>query len=315
MLTSYSDLLSAVTPVMLLILIGMGVRRFKLFEPAAERSATNLVVYLFYPCLIFKAILRNEALRDPGNILGAPVLGFVTIALGMAVCLRLAPFFRIDGDVRRRTFAFTTGIYNYGYIPMPLVLMLWDEQTFGVLLAFNTGIEAAIWTVGILLLTGQFNRDWYRRLANPLFLSMAVALPLNLTGASAYLPRFFYTTLDMMAACSIPLALVLIGVTLFDLVKQIPWTKSPQVPLGACVLRLGLLPALFVCAAVLLPCSVELKRVLIVQAAMPCGIFPIVLTRHYSGDTPTALQTVIGTTIFSIVAMPLWLQWGMKLLP
>ena len=61
-----------------------------------------------------------------------------------------------------------------------------------------------------------------------------------------------------------------------------------------------------------LPCSVELKRVLVVQAAMPAGVFPIVLSRLYGGDPATAVRIVAGTTLLSLVTIPLWIRWGLS---
>jgi predicted permease len=59
-----------------------------------------------------------------------------------------------------------------------------------------------------------------------------------------------------------------------------------------------------------LPCSLELKRVLVVQAAMPAAVFPIVLARHYGGQPLTAVQIVLGTTVLGIFVSPLWISAG-----
>jgi predicted permease len=56
---------------------------------------------------------------------------------------------------------------------------------------------------------------------------------------------------------------------------------------------------------------VELKRVLVIQAAMPSGVFPIVLARHYGGQPLTAVQIVLGTTALGILTIPLWLRVGL----
>ena len=61
----------------------------------------------------------------------------------------------------------------------------------------------------------------------------------------------------------------------------------------------------------MLPFSTEIKRVLVVQAAMPAGVFPIVLARMYGGDPATAVRIVAGTTLLSLVTIPLWIRWGM----
>ena len=63
--------------------------------------------------------------------------------------------------------------------------------------------------------------------------------------------------------------------------------------------------------AKVLPISLELKRVMMVEAAMPAGVIPILIARHYGGKPLTAVQVVIGTTIVGLVAIPLWLRIGL----
>jgi len=46
---------------------------------------------------------------------------------------------------------------------------------------------------------------------------------------------------------------------------------------------------------------------------MPCAVFPIVLARHYDGSPEVALKVVLSTTIVSLVSIPLWLSFGLKL--
>jgi predicted permease len=62
------------------------------------------------------------------------------------------------------------------------------------------------------------------------------------------------------------------------------------------------------------PLSAPMSRtqsVLVVQAAMPVAIFPIVVTRAHHGDMPTALQVVLGTSAMGLIAIPLWIGLGM----
>ncbi len=79
----------------------------------------------------------------------------------------------------------------------------------------------------------------------------------------------------------------------------------------ASLVRLGLLPVVFIVLAKFLPISVELKQVLVVQAAMPAATFPIVMARHYGGHLLTAVQVVAGTTVIALFLIPIWLKFGL----
>jgi predicted permease len=60
-----------------------------------------------------------------------------------------------------------------------------------------------------------------------------------------------------------------------------------------------------------LPCSIELKRVIVVQGAMPAATFPIVIAQHYGGRPLTAVQVALATQAAAIAITPLWLRAGL----
>ena len=51
-----------------------------------------------------------------------------------------------------------------------------------------------------------------------------------------------------------------------------------------------------------------------VLPALSGGVFPIVLARHFDGSPEVALKVVLGTTLLSLLTIPLWIGIGMKLL-
>ncbi|HEY8836300.1 MAG TPA: AEC family transporter, partial [Dehalococcoidia bacterium] len=210
-----------------------------------------------------------------------------------------------------RTFALVTGICNYGYLPLPIMGAMWGHDILGVLLVYNIGVGVALWTVGVLVLSGLSPRDGWRKLVNPTVVTMAVAVALNGAGLAGAVPAAVTSMTHALAECAIPLGLVMIGVSLANYLGDLLALLKPRVTLGSCLLRLGVLPIAILCVARWLPCSVELKRVLVVQAAMPAGVFTIVLARHYGGQPLTAVQIVFGTTVLGIFMIPWWIQFGL----
>ena len=75
------------------------------------------------------------------------------------------------------------------------------------------------------------------------------------------------------------------------------------------VLRLLVIPAIFVAMAYLLPIPASLKTVLCVQAGMPSAVLPAVLVRQYGGDLQMAVRIIVATSILCLVTMPAWLSF------
>jgi malate permease and related proteins len=309
-MSSYWQLLLLILPVFALIAIGVVVRRVHWIEGAAETSLIRLVVNLCYPCLIFESVAGNTALREPGNVLLPPLLGFLTTALGIGLCFYAGRALGLTAGHGLRTFALAAGICNYGYLPLPIMAAIWGGETRGVLLVHNVGVEIALWTVGVFVLNGLSLREGWRKLLNPIVLTLLVAVILNLAGLAGRVPALATDVIHALAACAIPLGLVMIGVSLANYLGEPLALFHPKITLASCALRLGVLPVIILCVARWVPCSLELKQVLVVQAAMPAAVFPIVLARHYGGQPLTAVQVVLGTTALGVFVSPLLIGAG-----
>ncbi|NQY32608.1 MAG: AEC family transporter [Coraliomargarita sp.] len=307
--------ITAVLPIFIVIASGTLVRKLGWLDIEADRSLMRVVVNLLYPCLIFDFILGNDALREPGNLVLPPLVGMTTIVAGFGIAMLVARRLKLGNQKECRTFAFTTGIYNYGYFALPIIALLFDRETVGVLLVHNLGVEAAMWVLGVgfILSPNDPKGIWRRVLSGPV-IAICIAVPLNLVGMHERIPEFALDSVSLLGQCAIPIGLLLIGATFADIAHKEAIFSRIRIPIAACSLRLGLLPFCFLLFAWLLPISPELKRVIMIQAAMPCGVFPIVLARYFDGSPEVAFKVVFGTTVISFLTIPLWIALGMNLL-
>lgn len=308
---TYLQLLLLVLPVFALIGVGVAVRRVHWIEGDAETSLIRLTVNVCYPCLIFESVAGNVALRSPGNLLLPPLLGFGVTWLGIRAGLLVAGWIGLQVGSGLRTFALAVGIANYGYLPIPIMEAIWGSESRGVLLVHNVGVEAAIWTVGVLVLSGQSLREGWRKLVSPIVITLGLAVVSNLSGFTPLLPSFVTATIHALAVCAIPLGLIMTGVNLAQYLGEPKQLFDVKVSVAAMALRLGALPVLILLLAKFLPCPIELKRVLVVQAAMPTAMIPIIIAKLHGGHPRTAVQIALGTTALGIFVIPLWLRAGM----
>ncbi len=308
---TYFELLALITPIFALIAVGSIARFAGWLTPETDAGLLKLVVNILYPALIFKNVLGNAALADSRNVFWPPLVGFVTMAGGILLAWWIGRSLGFSKGKGLRTFAFAVGIFNYGYIPIPLMESLFGRESLGVLLVHNVGCEVAIWTVGVLVLSGLSLRDGWKRLISGPVIALAAAGLGNLVNLDAVMPEAANRTIAMAAACAIPVGLIAIGSTLSESLSKPSQLFSLRVTPAACALRLLVFPMLFLGLAKILPVSQELKRVMMVEAAMPAGIIPILIARHYGGQPLTAVQVVVGTTAVGLIAIPLWLRIGL----
>ena len=313
-MNEFLTVLGAVLPVFSIMGAGFLVRRANWLTEEADHSLMRVTINGLIPCLIVDSVINNVALRQPSNVLLAPLVGFGTVAAGMALAWLCRPLVGLRETKAGRTFNYCVGIYNYCYVPLPLAILLYAHrpETVGVLFVHNVGVEIAFWTLGLMVLRGVGVGEGWKKALNAPLVAILVGLALNFSGGAPFVPKFLRTAAHVLGQCAFPMGLLLIGAVVADEVRALHSASGWRVMIGSCLLRLGVLPMLFLLLAKYLPCSAELKSVIVLEAAMPAAVFPIVIAKHYGGDINTALRVVLSTSVLGLITIPLWIRFGLK---
>lgn len=302
--------LQAALPIYLVMMVGGLLRRFKVLRVEMDQGLMTLAVHVLLPALVLDNVVGNRALLDFGNVATAAGLGFGVILLSLVVAYGGGALLGLKRGEGRRTFAVTAGMQNYGYMAIPLLAALFpDDGALGVMLTHNVGVELAMWTVVVAMLSGDMRLGWRVLWKGPV-VAVCVGLAMNALGGEVLLDGVPRATLGMLGQCAIPLALLLVGATFSDLLfkERFTWRTS----LGACALRLGILPLMMLGISMLLPLDLPMRQVMVIQAAMPCAVFPVMLARYYGGRPEVAVEVVVATNLLCLVTMPFVVALGVS---
>ena len=298
----------ATLPVYFIVAIGPVLRRTGAMTPDMDRGVMTMAVHLFFPCLILDKVLGAEILRDGSVVAKSMAVGFGLILAGTAIAWMFGPLLGLAKGSGRRTFAVAGGLQNYGFLAIPLVAYLFaSDDVMAVLFIHNLGVEFAMWTLGLMLLSGETNPSPKVLLKGPI-IAVVAGVFLIQTGLDQWVPHVLRDSFSMLGACAVPVSLLLVGTVMFDLVGKVKFDW--KIGLGGVFVRLVMISAMFLIVAKYLPLPVELKQVLVVQSALPSAMFPIVLSRHYGGRTDVAVIVVIATTTVSLLTMPVVISMG-----
>jgi malate permease and related proteins len=308
--------LAAVLPVYLVILAGAILRKLRVLTLDQDEPVFRLVFNVLYPCLILDKILGSESVRDGVAVVWGIGIGFGLTVLGFAGAWLLAGLLRFQKGNGKRTFTLAAGVQNFGYTAIPVVEQIWaGTGAIAMLFVHNLGVELAIWSVGVMILSGEKTIPW-RKLVNGPVISVLLGLVLVGTGLDRVLEAGgghpvgepVRKAMAWIGAGAFPVALLVTGALVSDMI--ISERPSPKVVLSGVVVRLAVLPFLLLAAAKFLPAPVALKQVLVVQAAMPSAMTPIMLAKVYGGRPGVAVQIVIATTVVSLFTLPFVIVWG-----
>jgi predicted permease len=306
-------IVSSVIGVFLVIMIGVFCRHRHWLSQSADRSLASLAANVLMPALFVDRILSGSPLADPSVAWMPPVFGFVLTAsgflIGLAIAKTIGPAIGLNSDIKQRSFALCVGICNYGYIPLPLAEQFYPQAVVELIL-HNVGVELALWSVGIAVVGGGSGSTWRRALLNPPLLAVVVSLLCKQLVPAGALPSPLLKVAAMLGNCAIPMGLLLSGALIVDYLREADWRGSTRIILAAIGVRQVIMPTLMLAAASAVTISTDLSQVMMLEAAMPAAVFPIVLVRLYERDTDTALRVVLSTSLAAIVLIPFWLAVG-----
>ena len=308
------DVVSSVLPVYLLIVGGALLRATGLMRKEHDEGVMRVVYSVMIPCFMLDKILGSAVLRSGGVVFSSIGMGFALLLAGMAIGFVVGRLIGLERGTGMRTFALSSGCQNYGFTAVPVVQILWSTGALALLFVHNIGVELAMWSAGVMIMSGERGIPW-RKLVNGPVIAVVAGLLLVALGWDTHCIGPARKAVSMIGVGAFPLAILITGCTIMDLVvaEKPTW----KIIIGSSLVRLVLAPAAFLTAAKFLPIATELRQVIVVQAAMPAAMTPIMLARMYGGRPAIAVQIVVFTTAASLLSLP-WIitlgcQWiGLK---
>ena len=303
----------SVLGVFLVMLIGGVCRRRNWITRESDHSLASLIANVLLPAYFVSRILAGPQFESMSSAWQPPLFGFLMTSLGFGIgflfATKLGSSVGLKSESQQRAFALCVGICNYGYVPLPLAETFYPDAVVPLIL-HNVGVDLALWSVGVAIISSERSRGWLRLFLSPPLIAVVAAVCLKSTIDTNQIPRQLMFVFETLGNCAIPLGLLLSGAIMMDLIADSSWLRSPAIHFSAIVIRQLLMPLLMIGTALLVSFGNSMNDVVLLQAAMPAAVFPIVLVRMYSRDTTTAIQVIVSTSIAGLILIPIWLFIG-----
>jgi hypothetical protein len=309
-----ADVALAITRLGLLILLGWFMARQGWVGAHARQPLMRMIIWVFFPAMIFSRVSGNPLIASGSQALLYLGAGFLLIVTGYAVAMAIGLLFKVPAGTARRTFAFSAGVNNFGYLGIPVTAALFkNDDVVGVLLVHNVGVEAAVWTVGIAMLSGESLRKGLKKLFQPMTVALFVALAINFAGFGKSASIVFASDLcHVIGECAIPIGTLLTGIYLHEIIKDFRLVSDAPVSFGVMAVRWLLMPLLVLATVNQFVTDESLRKVMLVQAAMPCGIFTFLIVEMFKGDVMVSLRCSVITMLCCPLVTPVWLYLGAR---
>lgn len=301
-------LLSIVAPVFLLIALGYGLGRIKLFAPEQVRGFGRFVMLVALPALVFNALSTASMTKvfRPDYLLVYALASVLAFAVGY-VWFRYAT--GADGAVSAAR-ALGMGASNTAFVGLPVLSQVFGAAAAGPI-ALNMLVENIV-VLPLVMICIEAGRQGHGPLLpklaaagrgllrNPLLIAIVAGGLLSVSGLG--LPMPVMKAVRLLAGASAPLALVTIGASLAGVSLSGLRGAIGAIALGKLVLH----PALVLAIMLVVPVGDPLfHTAIILLAAMPMvSIFPLMAEPAGDGKTcAAALLVTTAASFFTLIAV------------
>lgn len=303
--------ISTIVALMAIMVCGWVMRRLGKFNDDGVQAMSTVLYWLLMPVGIFRSGLHLQP--ETLSSWHYPLALYGSFSLTLLVAWIVSGLRKLPP--KRRAVTVLMGARpNVVFIALPLLTLLMGSQgEIGMALYIGLGTlyyNFVPVVLGQLALEGTL--DWYAAgrtfkaaLSNPLLLSGILGISMTLSGASAFLPRWFHLALDMLAQGANGLALLVIGASLkperiFSDARQ-AWMDL--------LLKLVLLPSmtllLFSCFPV---ADVSLMRVAVIASSVSPAFNCFIIAKGMGMDSDYAASFLACATVLGLFSSAVWIN-------
>jgi len=212
---------------------------------------------------------------------------------------------------RRGTFRSMYVTSNSIFIGLPVNVAAFGEQSIPYVLLYYIANTVMFWTFGAYGISGDgnsgrhgiLNKETLARIFSPPFLGFLLAVLLVLLNIK--LPNFIMTTCKYLGNLTTPLSMLFIGIAVYGVqFKDIKFTADTIAILFG---RFIIAPLAVWLMTYFIPVPVLMKKVFILEAAMPIMTQTAVVAKAYQADAEYVAVATTLTTGLALAIIPLYI--------
>ena len=278
-----------ILPLLVVVAAGYGISTIHKIDP---ESMTRALTDLFLPAMAFESLYTSEIVfTDTARLFGAVILSLFLLALIAYIYARVSrtSFYEMAPSVC---------FMNTGFLGIPLMALWGGAYAVNVEVLIDQVQNIFIFSVGLMMVTGGFNRrSFHEMLKAPILWAIIAGFLCNALGLQ--LPPVIIETAHFTGSGVMPLAAFLVGASIAG--KPMVFNRHLFAGLGLRFLG-GF--AAGVIGAVVLGLQGDMRTVFIMAMSLPSAVFTYVLPLRYGRDAELAGSILIVSTILGILTIP-----------
>ncbi|WP_291636261.1 AEC family transporter [Clostridium sp.] len=294
-----SQLLNQVIVLFIIMSVGFYAKKKRYLNNAVDTGMSELLINITLPFMIvtsFNIQYQAEMISNAQKIL---MYSFI-IHIGLIFISKML-FFKLPKN-KQQVFRFITIFSNVGFMGYPVLESIYGSIGVFYAAIFNIPFNLLVWTVGVMLYTGEKDfKSMRKAMANPALI--AVFIGIILFAFSIRLPLTIETSLKLVGSTTTPLSMLVVGSMLAEMkIKDIFSDISIYY---ATLVRLLVVPMIVYVVLKLIKADELLLNICVILQAMPAAVSAAIIAEKYGGDNLLASKCIFITTIISGITIPI----------
>lgn len=264
-----------------------------------SKLETNVLV----PCLVFNTFYKYCTVENVSQKWSYIVYGTIITVISIVIGVFLSKLFSKDNYLQK-IYTYSFAVANFSFMGNAVVLGIFGEDVLFDYMIFTLPLCLYVYSFGTASLIPKkegSKKFSLKVFLNPICMSMLFGAIAGLIGLP--LPKFLITAISSAGGCMSPLAMILTGFVVANFsIKKLATVKRIYL---ASVLRLIILPFLFVLAFKLLNINDTVIMLTLCATAMPLGLNTVVFPAAYGGDTTPGASMALISHLMSIITIPI----------
>ena len=299
----FSSTVNQMMVLFIFMALGYFLNKAKLLPPNASVTISRLETNVLVPCLVFNTFYKYCTVQNISQKWTYIVYGIAIMAVSIAIGVILSRIFAKE-DYLRKIYNYSFAVANFSFMGNAVVLGIFGEDVLFDYMIFTLPLCLYVYSFGIAMLIpkkeNQNNKFSLKVFLNPICISMFLGAAVGLSGLP--IPKFLGTAIAQAGSCMSPLAMILTGFIVAN--YSLKTLASQKRIYLASILRLIILPSIFVIVLKLLKTDSTIIMLTLCATAMPLGLNTVVFPAAYGGDTTPGASMALISHLMSVITIP-----------
>lgn len=304
------DALQSVFTIFIMMGLGFYLTRKQWFNNEVSNLFSKLVIKISLPAFMISNVVTNFSKETLSKSLIGLLVPLATMLINYLLSFIFIKLLKIDKN-KRGTFSVMFSLSNTIFLGVPICTSLFGENVITYVLLYYIINTLTFWTIGVYgikkdggFLTNSFiNKDNLKNIFSPPLVAFIFSMFCVLLNIK--LPKAVLDSCKYMGNLTTPLSTLFMGITLSELKL-----KDLKLDLSTLVILIGrfiISPLIMISLLQFVDLPLLMKKVFIIEAALPVMTQVAIVSKNYNGDYKYATAISTLSTAFSLIFIPIYM--------